>query len=121
MQKSFYYNSAKNARIYKKSIDFSPNARKWKYIPKDKTGWKRPTSVVAIEVEKETYPAQLPSQYTPADMRITELFVRGIDKQLVGEFAANVRKIRKPEPYKGKGIRYADEHIRRKEGKKASK
>ena len=51
----------------------------------------------------------------------TELFVRGIDKQLVGEFAANVRKIRKPEPYKGKGIRYADEHVRRKEGKKASK
>ncbi len=51
----------------------------------------------------------------------TELFVRGIDKQLVGEFAADVRKIRKPEPYKGKGIRYADEHIRRKEGKKASK
>ena len=51
----------------------------------------------------------------------TELFVRGIDKQLVGEFAANVRKIRRPEPYKGKGIRYADEHIRRKEGKKASK
>ena len=51
----------------------------------------------------------------------TELFVRGIDKQLVGDFSANVRKIRKPEPYKGKGIRYADEHIRRKEGKKASK
>ena len=51
----------------------------------------------------------------------TELFVRGIDKQLVGEFAANIRKIRKPEPYKGKGIRYADEHVRRKEGKKASK
>jgi large subunit ribosomal protein L6 len=51
----------------------------------------------------------------------TELLIKGIDKQLVGEFAANVRKIRKPEPYKGKGIRYADEHIRRKEGKKASK
>lgn len=50
----------------------------------------------------------------------TELLIRGIDKQLVGEFAANVRKIRKPEPYKGKGIRYSDEHIRRKEGKKAS-
>ena len=49
----------------------------------------------------------------------TELFIRGIDKQLVGEFAANVRKIRKPEPYKGKGIRYSDEVIRRKEGKKA--
>lgn len=51
----------------------------------------------------------------------TELFVRGADKQLVGEFAANVRKIRKPEPYKGKGIRYSDEHIIRKVGKKAAK
>ncbi len=50
----------------------------------------------------------------------TELFVRGADKQLVGEFAANVRKIRQPEPYKGKGIRYKDEYIRRKEGKKAA-
>ena len=48
------------------------------------------------------------------------IIVKGIDKQLVGEFAADVRKIRKPEPYKGKGIRYSDEHIRRKEGKKAS-
>ena len=47
--------------------------------------------------------------------------VSGIDKQLVGEFAANVRKIRQPEPYKGKGIRYKDEVVRRKEGKKASK
>ncbi len=49
----------------------------------------------------------------------TEITVSGIDKVLVGEFAANVRKVRKPEPYKGKGIRYAGEHIRRKEGKKA--
>ena len=46
---------------------------------------------------------------------------KGIDKCLVGEFAANVRKVREPEPYKGKGIRYKDEHVRRKEGKKASK
>lgn len=51
----------------------------------------------------------------------TELTVRGIDKCLVGEFAANVRKIRKPEPYKGKGIKYADETIIRKVGKKAAK
>ena len=51
----------------------------------------------------------------------TELFIRGIDKCLVGEFAANIRKIREPEPYKGKGIRYTDEHIIRKVGKKASK
>ena len=51
----------------------------------------------------------------------TEITVKGISKELVGEFAANVRKIRKPEPYKGKGIRYKGEYIRRKEGKKASK
>lgn len=51
----------------------------------------------------------------------TEIVVAGIDKQLVGEFAANVRAVRKPEPYKGKGIRYKDEHIRRKEGKTAGK
>ena len=50
----------------------------------------------------------------------TELTVKGIDKCKVGEFAANIRKIREPEPYKGKGIRYKDEYIRRKEGKKAS-
>lgn len=50
----------------------------------------------------------------------TEITVKGIDKILVGEFAANIRKVRKPEPYKGKGIRYKDEHVRRKEGKKAA-
>ena len=50
----------------------------------------------------------------------TELTIKGIDKVLVGEYAANVRKVRQPEPYKGKGIRYKDEHIRRKEGKKAA-
>jgi len=50
----------------------------------------------------------------------TELIIRGINKEIVGEFAANVRKIRKPEPYKGKGIRYKDEYIIRKEGKKAA-
>ena len=50
----------------------------------------------------------------------TEVTVKGIDKVLVGEFAANIRKVRQPEPYKGKGIRYKDEHIRRKEGKKAA-
>ena len=49
----------------------------------------------------------------------TEIEVSGIDKILVGEFAANIRKVRKPEPYKGKGIRYVGEYVRRKEGKKA--
>jgi large subunit ribosomal protein L6 len=47
----------------------------------------------------------------------TRLGVAGIDKQLVGEVAANIRKLRKPEPYKGKGVRYAGEQIRRKVGK----
>ena len=47
----------------------------------------------------------------------TKFVVRGIDKQKVGEVAANIRKLRKPEPYKGKGVRYAGEHIRRKVGK----
>ena len=47
----------------------------------------------------------------------TKLGVSGIDKQLVGEVAANIRKLRKPEPYKGKGVRYAGEQIRRKVGK----
>ena len=47
----------------------------------------------------------------------TRLGVQGIDKQLVGETAAKIRKLRKPEPYKGKGVRYAGEHIRRKVGK----
>ena len=50
----------------------------------------------------------------------TELTIKGIDKIKVGEFAANIRKVRPPEPYKGKGIRYKDEHVRRKEGKKAA-
>ena len=47
----------------------------------------------------------------------TKFAVQGIDKQRVGEVAANIRKLRKPEPYKGKGVRYAGEHIRRKVGK----
>ena len=51
----------------------------------------------------------------------TEIKISGIDKQRVGEFAANVRAVRKPEPYKGKGIRYKGEFVRRKEGKTAGK
>ncbi len=47
----------------------------------------------------------------------TKIFVRGLDKQLVGQIAADVRAVRPPEPYKGKGIRYIDEYVRRKAGK----
>ena len=49
----------------------------------------------------------------------TQIVVRGSDKQLVGEIAANIRKVRKPEPYKGKGIRYENEYVRKKAGKAA--
>ena len=47
----------------------------------------------------------------------TKIEVHGIDKEIVGQVAANIRSIRKPEPYKGKGVRYANEHVRRKAGK----
>ena len=62
----------------------------------------------------------VPSDLKAESKSNTELSISGIDKQRVTEFAANIRKIREPEPYKGKGIRYKDEHIRRKEGKKAA-
>ena len=62
----------------------------------------------------------IPEGITVESTSNTEITVKGIDKVLVGEFAANIRKVRSPEPYKGKGIRYKDEHVRRKEGKKAA-
>ena len=70
-------------------------------------GYSHPVSVPAPEgIEFETPTA-------------TSIVVRGNDKQLVGEVAANIRKIRKPEPYKGKGIRYENEFVRKKAGKAA--
>ncbi len=62
----------------------------------------------------------------PSDLKVeqisnTEINITGIDKEKVSEFAANIRKVREPEPYKGKGIRYKGEYVRRKEGKKAAK
>ena len=70
-------------------------------------GYSHPVTVAAVDgIEFETP--------TP-----TQIVVRGNDKQLVGEVAANIRKIRKPEPYKGKGIRYENEYVRKKAGKAA--
>lgn len=63
---------------------------------------------------------EVPEGLTVESVSNTEITVKGINKMLVGEFAANIRKVRQPEPYKGKGIRYKDEYIRRKEGKKAA-
>jgi len=61
---------------------------------------------------------ELPEGITVETPSNTEIVVKGIDKQLVGQVAANIRAYRPPEPYKGKGVKYADEHIRRKEAKK---
>jgi large subunit ribosomal protein L6 len=70
-------------------------------------GYSHPVSVTAPEGIEFEVP-------TP-----TQVVVRGIDKQLVGEIAARIRRSRPPEPYKGKGVRYAGEHVRRKVGKRA--
>ncbi len=60
---------------------------------------------------------QVPDTVTIECPSVTNITIRGIDKQQVGAVAAEIRKIRKPEPYKGKGIKYADEVIKRKAGK----
>ena len=60
----------------------------------------------------------IPAGITIAAEKPTMLTISGIDKQLVGQVAAEIRAYRPPEPYKGKGVRYADEYVRRKEGKK---
>lgn len=66
-----------------------------------------------------TVPMKLPEGIKVVCPTPTEIQITGCDKQVVGEFAAEIRAIRKPEPYKGKGIRYQGEYVRRKEGKKA--
>jgi large subunit ribosomal protein L6 len=61
---------------------------------------------------------EVPKGITVATPTQTEVTITGIDKQQVGQVAANIRGFRKPEPYKGKGVRYANEYVARKEGKK---
>ncbi len=68
-----------------------------------------------------SHPVNMP---VPAGLTVkvptpTEIHISGCNKEVVGQFAAEIREIRKPEPYKGKGIRYQGEYVRRKEGKKA--
>lgn len=72
-------------------------------------GYSHPVEIVA----EEGLTIEVPTQ--------TTISVSGLDKERVGELAANIRAVRKPEPYKGKGIRYKGELVRRKEGKKAGK
>ena len=109
--------------------------------PRDKSATvakERLQVIVAHERAERGRPSYLPKLHSellevickyvhvdPQDVQVsvdknTELKVEGIDKQAVGQFAAEVRKVRPPEPYKGKGIRYADEHVRRKVGKTAT-
>ena len=64
---------------------------------------------------------EIPAELKVEQVNNTEINISGINKQQVTEFAANIRAIREPEPYKGKGIRYKGEYVRRKEGKKAAK
>lgn len=61
---------------------------------------------------------QLPANVTAEAPSATDLILRGIDKQVLGQVAAEIREYRRPEPYKGKGVRYAEEVVRRKEAKK---
>jgi large subunit ribosomal protein L6 len=61
---------------------------------------------------------ELPEGLSAETPTQTEIVIRGTDKQAVGQAAAEIRSFRPPEPYKGKGIRYADEYVRRKEAKK---
>lgn len=61
---------------------------------------------------------QLPEGIAAETPSQTEIVIKGVDKQLVGQVAAEIRAFRPPEPYKGKGVKYSDEHIVRKEGKK---
>jgi len=70
-----------------------------------KLGWTHPVEVEEVEGVKFEVPDE------------TTIIVKGIDKQLVGEVSARIREIKKPEPYKGKGIRYSDEQVRRKSRK----
>ena len=81
----------------------------------------RGTTLVVSSGKSHTDELAIPSGLTVEAVSNNEITIKGISKEAVGEFAAKVRKVRKPEPYKGKGIRYKDEFIRRKEGKKASK
>ena len=87
------------------------------------TGWNAKPSGRGVELQIGfSHPVQCdpPEGVEVACPSNTQIVVSGIDKQAVGQFAANIRKVRPPEPYKGKGIRYSDEQVRRKTGKSLS-
>lgn len=124
-----------NEALFTKSIHGTTNALIAKMIEGVHTGFVKELETVgvgyrfAVSGNKITVSAgyshpvivEIPSDIKVEAPSNTELKISGIDNQKVSEFAANIRKIRKPEPYKGKGICYKGEVIRRKEGKKAAK
>ena len=84
------------------------------------TGWNAKPQGSGIELQIGfCHPVQCdpPEGVTVSTPSNTEILIEGIDKQKVGQFAAEIRKVRPPEPYKGKGIRYKGEYVRRKAGK----
>jgi large subunit ribosomal protein L6 len=94
----------------------------YRFTRHQRPDWMRDAACVGVDPELWFAPTE--SGFVPAPDGIsfqvespTKFSVSGIDKQQVGEVAANIRKIRKPEPYKGKGVRYAGEVVRRKAGK----
>lgn len=74
-----------------------------KYIPKDTKGWKMPSSVVAVKVEKDSVPAKLPSEYTPSDMIITEYFIRGTQPTEISERYAQLNDVTNLKTSKNEG------------------
>ena len=124
-----------NETKYAKSIHGTTNALITNMLVGAKDGYEKGLEAVgvgyrfAVSGNKITVNAgysnpvivDIPAGLTVESASVTELLIKGINKQEVTEFAANIRKIRKPEPYKGKGIRYKGEYVRRKEGKKAAK
>ncbi|KKQ34337.1 MAG: 50S ribosomal protein L6 [Candidatus Nomurabacteria bacterium GW2011_GWB1_37_5] len=95
---------------YEKKLLVEGVGYKWEATPKQVTlalGFSHP---VKIDVPPELKVVTEKSTMT----------ISGIDKEMVGEFSAKIRALKKPEPYKGKGIRYQDEHVRRKQGKKTA-
>ena len=78
-------------------------------------------TIEIIAVYSHAVNLEVPSNLKIELPKPTNIIISGIDKQAVGEFAANIRDVRRPSPYSGKGIMYKDEVIRRKEGKTAAK
>ena len=73
------------------------------------------------DIEAQKVPKELKVSTTTEKGQNPKIFLEGSDKQLIGQVAAKIRGLRKPEPYKGKGVRYSDEVVRRKAGKAAGK